>query len=89
MNTTSATSLTSLYRDLHLSSAGSQQELRASNGNLYLKEGKGLVSVESHRLAHRDAAIAQVWQAREDRYSEIRTADTAALRKIEMSYIGG
>lgn len=36
-----------------------------------------------------DAAIAQVWQAREDRYSEIRTADTAALRKIEMSYIGG
>ena len=35
------------------------------------------------------AAIAQVWQAREDRYSEIRTADTAALRKIEMSYIGG
>ena len=36
-----------------------------------------------------DSAIAQVWQAREDRYSEIRTADTAALRKIEMSYIGG
>ncbi len=36
-----------------------------------------------------DAAIAGVWLAREDRYSEIRTADTAALRKIEMSYIGG
>ena len=36
-----------------------------------------------------DAALATVWQAREDRYSEIRTADTAALRKIEMSYIGG
>ncbi len=36
-----------------------------------------------------DAAIAQVWQDREDRYSEIRTAETAALRKIEMSYIGG
>jgi cyclic pyranopterin phosphate synthase len=36
-----------------------------------------------------DAAIAQVWQGREDRYSEIRTAETAALRKIEMSYIGG
>jgi cyclic pyranopterin phosphate synthase len=30
-----------------------------------------------------------VWQGREDRYSEIRTAETAALRKIEMSYIGG
>lgn len=39
--------------------------------------------------AHIDAAIARVWQQREDRYSEIRTAETAALRKIEMSYIGG
>ena len=36
-----------------------------------------------------DAAIAHVWQQRDDRYSEIRTAETAALRKIEMSYIGG
>ena len=36
-----------------------------------------------------DAAIAHVWQQREDRYSEIRTAETGALRKIEMSYIGG
>ena len=35
------------------------------------------------------ALIAQVWQGREDRYSELRTAETAALRKIEMSYIGG
>ena len=34
-------------------------------------------------------AIARVWQARADRYSEIRTAETAKLRKIEMSYIGG
>jgi cyclic pyranopterin phosphate synthase len=33
--------------------------------------------------------IAAVWRAREDRYSEIRTAETAAARKIEMSYIGG
>jgi cyclic pyranopterin phosphate synthase len=30
-----------------------------------------------------------VWHDRDDRYSEIRTAETAALRKIEMSYIGG
>jgi cyclic pyranopterin phosphate synthase len=30
-----------------------------------------------------------VWRARADRYSEIRTADTAKLRKVEMSYIGG
>ena len=35
------------------------------------------------------AAIAAVWDARDDRYSEIRTADTAKQRKIEMSYIGG
>jgi cyclic pyranopterin phosphate synthase len=35
------------------------------------------------------ALIAQVWGGRADRYSEIRTADTAPLRKVEMSYIGG
>jgi cyclic pyranopterin phosphate synthase len=34
-------------------------------------------------------AIAHLWGARTDRYSEIRTRETAALRKIEMSYIGG
>jgi cyclic pyranopterin phosphate synthase len=33
--------------------------------------------------------IASVWQRRADRYSEIRTAETAKLRKVEMSYIGG
>ena len=36
-----------------------------------------------------DRAIASVWLAREDRYSEIRTENTAKQRKIEMSYIGG
>jgi cyclic pyranopterin phosphate synthase len=34
-------------------------------------------------------AIARVWQVRADRYSELRTAETARARKIEMSYIGG
>jgi cyclic pyranopterin phosphate synthase len=34
-------------------------------------------------------AIENLWQARADNYSEIRTAETASLRKIEMSYIGG
>jgi len=34
-------------------------------------------------------AIAAVWRARDDRYSEIRTAATALPGKIEMSYIGG
>src|SRR5687768_2153948 len=33
--------------------------------------------------------IAAVWQRRTDRYSEIRTAETAKERKVEMSYIGG
>jgi cyclic pyranopterin phosphate synthase len=33
--------------------------------------------------------IAAVWQGRADRYSEIRTAETAKAKKIEMSYIGG
>jgi len=36
-----------------------------------------------------DAAIRAVWERRTDRYSEFRTEDTAALRKVEMSYIGG
>jgi len=30
-----------------------------------------------------------VWQRRADRYSEIRTGETAKQRKVEMSYIGG
>jgi len=34
-------------------------------------------------------AIRGIWQGRSDRYSEIRTAATAASRKIEMSFIGG
>jgi cyclic pyranopterin phosphate synthase len=33
--------------------------------------------------------IGRVWGARADRYSEIRTAETARQRKVEMSYIGG
>ena len=35
------------------------------------------------------AAIAATWHRRKDRYSEIRSEDTAALPRIEMSYIGG
>jgi cyclic pyranopterin phosphate synthase len=34
-------------------------------------------------------AIARVWTEREDRYSELRSSQTAGLPKIEMSYIGG
>lgn len=35
------------------------------------------------------AAIAAVWQRRGDRYSEIRTSETAKGPKVEMSFIGG
>ncbi len=35
------------------------------------------------------AAVGAIWQRRDDRYSEIRTAETARARKVEMSYIGG
>ena len=34
-------------------------------------------------------AIAQVWQKRADRYSEIRASQTKNLPKVEMSFIGG
>jgi GTP 3',8-cyclase len=34
-------------------------------------------------------AIASLWGRRTDRYSELRTAATARLNKVEMSYIGG
>ncbi|RJF98376.1 GTP 3',8-cyclase MoaA [Noviherbaspirillum saxi] len=37
-------------------------------------------------------AVAHLWRARSDRYSELRTANTkglTAVRKVEMSYIGG
>jgi cyclic pyranopterin phosphate synthase len=30
-----------------------------------------------------------IWTKRTDRYSELRTAETASLPKVEMSYIGG
>jgi len=40
-----------------------------------------------------DAAIADaigaIWTARDDRYSELRSAETVGLKKIEMSFIGG
>ena len=33
--------------------------------------------------------LAAIWQRRDDRYSELRSQNTLALPKIEMSYIGG
>jgi len=34
-------------------------------------------------------AVASFWGVRDDRYSEIRSSETAELQKVEMSYIGG
>ena len=39
--------------------------------------------------AELEAAIGSVWLARGDRYSELRSAQTAGLEKVEMSFIGG
>jgi cyclic pyranopterin phosphate synthase len=36
-----------------------------------------------------EATLRAIWAARDDRYSEIRSAETVALPKVEMSYIGG
>jgi cyclic pyranopterin phosphate synthase len=41
---------------------------------------------DDHALQER---LAAVWSDRSDRYSELRSAETAALPKVEMSYIGG
>jgi len=35
------------------------------------------------------SVIGGIWAHRQDRYSEMRSAETAALPKVEMSYIGG
>jgi cyclic pyranopterin phosphate synthase len=34
-------------------------------------------------------AIGLIWNQRKDQYSEIRTEETAQMKKVEMSYIGG
>jgi GTP 3',8-cyclase len=45
------------------------------------------------RLGASDEEVADllrgIWGRREDRYSELRSAETAALPRVEMSYIGG
>jgi cyclic pyranopterin phosphate synthase len=39
--------------------------------------------------AELETAVRQIWEVRDDRYSEIRSAETVTLPKVEMSYIGG
>jgi cyclic pyranopterin phosphate synthase len=58
---------------------------------LFAQQGHDLKWLLRHGGSDKEIVneIAAVWRARGDRYSEIRTAETAKARKIEMSYIGG
>jgi cyclic pyranopterin phosphate synthase len=67
----------------------------SAEGSLYtcLFAAKGFDLREIMRNGATDdelrASIAGVWKRRGDRYSEIRTADTAPREHVEMSHIGG
>jgi len=58
---------------------------------LFATTGHDLRMLVRGGAADRDihAAVSGIWSKRADRYSEIRTAQTVRLPKIEMSYIGG
>ena len=63
----------------------------ASNDSAFAQRGYDLKRLL--REAGTDAdivdAVSAIWRRRDDRYSELRTAETARSRKVEMSYIGG
>ena len=67
----------------------------SADGHLYtcLFAGQGLDLKGFLRTGHRDedlaALLASHWARRDDRYSELRRADTPGLPKVEMSHIGG
>ncbi|HJS30040.1 MAG TPA: GTP 3',8-cyclase MoaA [Anaerolineales bacterium] len=67
----------------------------SANGNLYtcLFAVKGFDVKSLIRSGATDEDLLQtfrqIWINRTDRYSEIRSAETAGLQKIEMSFIGG
>ena len=58
---------------------------------LFATEGYDLRSLVRNGSTDEDirTAILSLWSARDDRYSELRSSDTAGLKKIEMSFIGG
>jgi len=67
----------------------------SAEGSLYTC----LFSVRGHDLraqlrngasdAQLSETIGRIWSRRTDRYSELRSAETTGLQKVEMSYIGG
>jgi GTP 3',8-cyclase len=56
---------------------------------LFAVRGHDLRALLRSDSADVEETIRAVWTRRTDRYSDIRTLDTSALRKVEMSYIGG
>jgi cyclic pyranopterin phosphate synthase len=58
---------------------------------LFATDGHDLRALLRQGYSDQDiaAAIAHIWTHRDDRYSELRSAETVGLRRIEMSYIGG
>ena len=67
----------------------------SSEGRLYtcLFAGHGYNLRRALRSGDSDKALGEwisgIWRRREDRYSELRSESTIALKKVEMSYIGG
>jgi cyclic pyranopterin phosphate synthase len=67
----------------------------SASGELYLclfaSRGHDLRALLRGRASDEElaSAIASVWRARDDRYSEIRSEATPGLAKVEMSHIGG
>jgi len=58
---------------------------------LFATRGHDLRAVVRRGASDEELAetLARVWRARGDRYSELRSRETASLPKVEMSYIGG
>ena len=58
---------------------------------LFSSKGADLLSMMRDGLTDKELAetIETIWRNREDRYSEIRSEQTTASDRIEMSYIGG
>ena len=75
--------------------AGCTRVRLSTDGSLYTclfaergHDLRGLLRA-GHSDAEISAAVGALWRVRADNYSEQRSAETVALKKIEMSYIGG
>jgi len=71
-----------LYTCLFASSGYDLRSLLRDNGNNATSDPEAVAA----RIARH---VRSIWRARDDRYSEIRSADTPRQSRIEMSYIGG